>query len=495
MASAPTAIDEEFEVVPHVGKTTIGVLPRTTHFVNGTHVLKTVETLVTVGGDKFGGTARVMIMCDVSPSMDMSYGRGTKPIVLLRDAIASLSKQSADDGIEVKAAFGAFATRVDIVDDTYAELTGATDRLERICERLVVSDRTGQSTNHQECLERGIAHLVAAHAASPANANHLFILTDGNPKQGETNPARLERLARKYAQDLARPPILVSVLVLGRDNVNTRIATALQSPTQGVIAHATAAEDLQEELSKLVGFVGRSARPFVLDVVERNPFSIPRRIYAGTLTSTHTTHVVNVSVPGGAPYPKKELWTPHVVASIGLACEPSLPPVDITMTYVPDEAQLPDSARQCPKALEEELQAAAFERELQDKLRSELGRGGADAAESYLEREEARMRSTAHRRPNDESLKSVVKHLHAVKHMSKPKPPQLSQKRRYRDPPPSPASSVASSWHPTTPSEHGSPHFSPTDPSLYTPTSALSINETDMFMAAMVSQSQHYQTS
>jgi hypothetical protein len=194
------------------------------------------------------------------------------------------------------------------------------------------------------------------------------------------------------------------------------------------------------------------------------------------VTPTHSAHVVPLTVFEKRPA-QVAFWTPIVVATVGLACEEAIAPVDVKLTYVPDDAQLPETARVVPKALQDELENVAIERELHEKLRHEMRRGGAYAAEAYLEKEEARM-SSRPTLPTDSSLHAVRKNLYAVKRMSKPKPSQLGEKR-YRDPPPSPADSDYPVYR--------SAGISPSGP-FYSP---YSINDTDLFMAALTTQSPH----
>jgi len=368
--------NDDFEMV--ITPPLLEITPATTHLATTTNLLETVDVkaLVEVKNADLCGEARVLVMADISPSM------AGQPLELLREAVLSLADKEFADGVDVKMAFGGFAAKAIIIDAEFESLKDASPRLQRVVDQFNVGSFFGGSTNHQSCMQVGIDHLAAAQRLAPARANHLLILTDGNPTSGETSPHRLRELADKLAQNAKLPPVLVSVLTIGRD-VNHSVPAALHAPSRGVVAHAPTSASLEESLSACLNHVGRSALPFVVDICDsKSGVDATRRAYLGIVTDTAKTAVVTCTVSG------HEVGEPVAAATVGMGDAERVP---LMLTYVATEAEIPESAKKVPQALADELKAAEFADELQRRLAIKVQQEGVSAGEAFLEAEEGRL--------------------------------------------------------------------------------------------------------
>lgn len=358
----------------------IGLTPATTHVATDGPDTVEIKALVEVKNADLRGEARVLVMADISPSM------GGEPLQLLREAVLSLSDKEFSDGVDVKMAFGGFAAKAVIIDAEFQSLKDASPRLQRVVDQLEIGSVFGCSTNHQSCMQVGIDHLAATHRLAPAAANHILILTDGNPTSGETDALRLRELASKLAQSKDLPPVLVSVMTIGRA-VNHQVPVALQSPSGGVVAHAPTSASLQESLAMCLNHMGRSALPFVLDICDaKSGVDTTRRAYLGIVTDTAKTAVVTCTVT--IPKNITAFGAPVAAATVGIGGAEGAP---LMLTFVATEAERPQSAKKVPQALADELEAAEFADELQRRLAIKVQQEGVSAGEAFLEAEEGRL--------------------------------------------------------------------------------------------------------
>ena len=334
-------LDEELEVI----NLPLEIVTERDHILAGSTESTNVQTLVKVpSSTSTGGIVRILILCDVSPSMGSCRRIGelygfmpTTPLELLHAAIKHLATDLlVEDSVAIHIAFGRFSASANVVTN-FCELckeTAAT--FLDAAAMLMVNDKNEGSTNHQAAIECGIEALEDADKMTKADANHLIIFTDGDATSGERNPLRLKTHVANLAQ-ASSVPVITSTLVLG-SNVNLRIAEALYAPTHGVVAHARVATALREELGRILGLVGKSALPFVLNVNDGVDLTSRRRVYCGMVTDVHRAHAVELRV---APCVAKS--EPVAAAFVGLASSTEQTPVkfafmvDVPATTMPQE--------------------------------------------------------------------------------------------------------------------------------------------------------------
>lgn len=319
--------------------------------------------------------ATVLFAIDLSPSM-------TDSIPLLRDAIKKLPamlKPTGDESVitSVDVAVGVFSddTRMleagaDCGPHGYVPFGQLTDVA--ASNIALTLEAYGSGTNTSGMVELAMQELRLNRLENGGAADqlqHLVILTDGKPTVGVRDNVDLENIV-KYRVDPKKEghAVVVHVLCLGM-HINRDVSKALVKSTGGIVGHAKNADELSDELGRIVGPIMGSSAAFTLEVVDAKVQAPDERRYIrnGMLTANNHQTLFAISAA-----PKVNAGM-HLAATVRMA-HSGMPLSSILLNFLPDADYKASAPAVPPPKIKALLDEEALQKEEEEKIREALAR-------------------------------------------------------------------------------------------------------------------------
>ena len=198
-APPPTPVREAVNATAGVVNGTLTLLPQQT--VASLAHDTAIKCLVEVPADVFKSTevthgrADVLFMGDVSFSMTMNGG-----MVALKEAVPRFASQMHGGDIQFDVAFGDFSTEARVFEAGH--VTGYTpfEPLNEVGARnMAAAYQTGGGTDLELCIRVGLEALERRRVdagLSDHHLQHLVIMTDGQPMQGECRAGHIDKIVK-----------------------------------------------------------------------------------------------------------------------------------------------------------------------------------------------------------------------------------------------------------------------------------------------------------